>query len=170
MQQVLDFITLIPSQTVIALANLVVLYFILKKLLFKPINNMFAARKAEVDALYTEAEQAKAEAERVQSEYDGKIALAVQESNEILVDARSRAERLERELVSVAKEQASHILQRADSDARQLKKQAAQELQEELANIAIEIASRVTEKEIDESDHAALIDEFLVSMQGESHG
>lgn len=165
----LDFISLVPTNTFIAIANLIVLYFILKKLLFKPVTKMLQAREDEVNSMYEVAENAKAEAERVQQEYDGKIALADQEVDRLLTDGRMRAAELEREATEAAKAQASHILTKAEQDAQLLQKQAVKELQSELSDMAVELAAKVTEKEINAADHEALINDFLVSVKGERH-
>ena len=45
------------------LCNLVILYLVMKKLLFKPVKNMIDSRQKEVDDLYDNANRAKAEAD-----------------------------------------------------------------------------------------------------------
>lgn len=169
MNEALPFISVIWENGVAAVLNVLVMFFILKKLLFKPITKVLEQRKADVDKLYGEAEAAKAEADRIQSEYDGKIAAADAEVELMLTDGRARAAAMEREAAETAKAQASHILTKAENDARLLQKQAVAELQGELSDMAVELAAKVTEKEINAADHEALINDFLVSMKGERH-
>ena len=49
-------------QTVVSLLNLLILFLILKKFLFKPVQNVIKSRKDKVDAQYSEAEEALANA------------------------------------------------------------------------------------------------------------
>lgn len=165
----LEFISIVPTNTFIAIANLIITFFILKKLLFKPVTKILQERQAQVDALYEVAETAKAEAEQVQQEYSGKIAEADAEVERIITDGRARAAGIEREANETAKAQASHILSKAEQDAKLLQKQAVKELQSELSEMAVELASKVAEKEINADDHVALIEGFLVSVKGETH-
>ena len=50
------------------------------------------------------------------------------------------------------------------SDIAQEKKKAVNDLKNEIGGIAMEIASKVVEREISERDHQALIDEFIENV------
>ena len=71
--QTLDVISVNIWQILISLLNLVLLFFILKKLLFKPVKNILAKRQAEIDSQYDAADQAKNEAEQSRIEYEEKL-------------------------------------------------------------------------------------------------
>ena len=53
-----------------AWCNLLILYLVLKKILFKPIKNMIDSRQTEVDNMYSDAERAKCDAAALKSEYE----------------------------------------------------------------------------------------------------
>ena len=55
------------------LCNLVILYLVMKKLLFKPVKNMIDSRQKEVDDLYDNANRAKAEAEEMRARYETRL-------------------------------------------------------------------------------------------------
>ena len=59
----LELISLNIWHIIATIANLLILTLILKKFLFKPVQNVLAQRKKEVETLYTGAEEAKAQAE-----------------------------------------------------------------------------------------------------------
>ena len=50
-----------PFDAAFTLLNTIVLFLVLKKFLFKPVENVMEQRQAEVDSIYGEAETAKAE-------------------------------------------------------------------------------------------------------------
>ena len=81
-----NFFTLI-----FAWANLLILYFVLRKLLFNPIKNMIDSRQKEIDDMYENAEKNKAEAEEMRESYEKKLESATEESEEILRSAQRRA-------------------------------------------------------------------------------
>lgn len=54
--------------------------------------------------------------------------------------------------------------EKARTDIAQERKKALNEIKDDISGIAIEIATRVTEKEIDEKQHKALIEDFIRNM------
>ena len=57
--QTLDVISVNLWSVLISLVNLFLLYLILKKFLYKPVKKTLEARKAAIDAQYSDAEEAK---------------------------------------------------------------------------------------------------------------
>ena len=78
-------------QMIISILNLVILYLILKKFLFKPVKRTLEARRQQVDELYSSAETAKTEAEAARVEYTAKLDRADESAREIVSDATRRA-------------------------------------------------------------------------------
>ena len=54
------FVGVNPLTMIFAWVNLLILYFVLKKLLFKPVKNMIDSRQKEIDDMYADAETSKA--------------------------------------------------------------------------------------------------------------
>ena len=71
------------------------------------------------------------------------------------------------ELIGEARAQAAQIKQKAEADIAQERKKAVNDLKNEIGGMAMEIAGKVVERELDEKDHKALIDEFIKNV-GES--
>ena len=72
--QNLDVISVNIWGILISLANLVIMYFIVKKFLFRPVQKVMADRGAEVGRVYSDADRALAEAEKSRDEYEAKLA------------------------------------------------------------------------------------------------
>ena len=68
------------------------------------------------------------------------------------------------ELLAEAAASARRMKERAESEIEQERKKALNEVKDEIGGMAIEIASKVVEREIDEKDHQALIDEFIKNV------
>ena len=136
------------------LCNMLITFLILKKLLFKPVKKMIDDRQKEIDDQYAEAEQAKLA-------YDQEIAQAKQKRDEIVREAAELAHRQERDILNAAREEAKAITAKAHSDIRQERRKVFNEMKTEISDIAIEIAEKVTEKEIDSDKHRELIDSFI---------
>ena len=68
------------------------------------------------------------------------------------------------ELLGEARAQAAALKQKAEADIAQERKKAVNEVKDEIGGMAMEIASKVVEREIREADHKDLIDEFIKNV------
>ena len=149
---------------IFAWINLLILYLFLKKLLFKPIKNMIDSRQKEIDDMYSDAESSREGAAALKSEYEEKISRADEESEEILRTALRRAALKEEEILREANEKASRTLERAEEQIEQEKKRAINDLKNEVSSLAIDIAAAVIGRDISESEHEDLINEFIENI------
>lgn len=154
-------ITIDPATFVVQMCNLFIQVFVLKKLLLDPVNKVLAERQAKADADIAAAKQASAEAAAIKAEYEQNMADAKAKANEIVATAQKTAAVRSEEMLNEARNTAAQIKQKAEADAAQEKKKAVNELKDEIGGMAVQIASKVVEREISEADHAALIDEFI---------
>ena len=159
--QALDVISINLWDVIYAIANLALIFFIFKKLLFKPVRKILDKRQGEVEEIYSTAEQIKLEAETSRAEYEERIAGAKQEASDIIRAAHERADRLEDEIVSEAHTEAEELMRRADAEIAQERKKAVNELKDEISAISVEIAEKMLEREIDEKTHEDLISRFI---------
>ena len=161
MVQTLDIISVNIWNVLISLLNLLIIFFIIKKLLFKPVKKVLDQRQGQVGKLYDDANAAKELAEKEKEQYDEKLAAAHDEAVGIVSAAKERAERLGDEIVSEANRKATGMIKRADEEIAQQRKKAMNEIKEDISNISVDIAEKVIEREIDERDHKELIDKFI---------
>ena len=151
-----------------AWANLLILYFVLRKLLFNPIKNMIDSRQKEIDDMYENAEKNKAEAEEMRETYEKKLESATEESEEILRSAQRRALLREEEILKEAAEQARRTKERAEEQIALEKRQAMNDIKDEVSAIAIQIAEAVVARDVKAEEHEKLIDGFIDTM-GDDH-
>lgn len=147
-----------------AWCNLLILYFFLKWLLFKPLKNMIDSRQKEIDDMYADAESSKAQAAELKVEYEEKLENANSESEEILKNAMRRAKLKEEDILREANEKAARTVERAYEQVELEKKRAINEVKNEVAEMAIGIASAVIERDVDGDEHKQLIDSFIENM------
>ena len=152
---------------IFACVNLLILYIFLKKLLFVPMKKMIDDRQKEIDDMYSDAESAKDGAAQLKNEYEEKISHAESESEEILKNALRRAQLKEEEILKGANEEASRVLERAEEQIALEKKRALNEVKNEVSSMAIGIASAVIERDVSESEHRDLIDDFINNIGNE---
>ena len=153
-----------PWTALATFCNMIITFLILRHFLFKPVKKMIDDRQKEIDDLYEDAGRAKEEAQALEEDYRQHLAAAKSERDEILREAVTRAADKEREILAEANAQADAIREKAQADIAQERKKAVNELKNDLSGIAIDIAEKVTEKEISEKDHEALIEDFIRKM------
>ena len=147
-----------------AWVNLLILYLLLKKLLFVPMKNMIDSRQKEIDDMYQNAEEAETKAESMKASYEEKMSKANEESEEILKTALRRAQLKEEEIIHDAQVEASRIYERAEEQIALEKKRALSEVKDEVSGMAVEIAGVIIGREVSNKEHAQFIDSFIDSI------
>ena len=146
------------------ICNLMIQLVIFKKFLLKPIKQVIADRKAKADSEIADAQKLRTEAEAMKAEYEQNLQNARTEANQIVAAAQKTATARSEEIVGEARAQAAALKQKAEADIAQERKKAVNEVKDEIGGIAMEIASKVVEREITEKDHKDLIDEFIKNV------
>ena len=146
------------------ICNLMIQLVIFKKFLLKPIKQVIADRKAKADSEIADAQKLRIEAEAMKAEYEQNLQNARTEANQIVTSAQKTAAARGEEIVGEARAQAAALKQKAEADIAQERKKAVNEVKDEIGGIAMEIASKVVEREISEKDHKDLIDEFIKNV------
>lgn len=159
-----ELVGIVPWNFVAMICNLFIQVYLMKRFLFKPVNEMLEKRKALADAEIKDAVKAKDEAQAMKAEYEQNMLEARNKANEILVTAQKTAAIQSEEMLKEASEQATAIKAKAESDIAQEKRKAVNEIKDEIGGMAVEIAGKVIEREICEEDHAKLIDEFIANV------
>ena len=146
------------------ICNLMIQLVIFKKFLLNPVKNVIAERKAKADSQIADATKLRTEAEAMKAEYEQNLQNARAEANQIVATAQKTATARSEEIVGEARAQAAALKQKAEADIAQERKKAVNEVKDEIGGIAMEIASKVVEREISEKDHKDLIDEFIKNV------
>lgn len=159
-----SLVGIIPWTFIAQICNLFIQVYLIKRFLFKPINEMLAKRKAMADAEIQDAIKVKDEANAMKSEYEQNMQEAKTKANEIVMTAQKTAAVQSEQMLREASEQAAAMKAKAESDIAQEKRKAVNEIKDEIGGMAVEIAGKVIEREICEEDHTKLIDEFISNV------
>ena len=162
-----SFLGVNPWTALFILLNTLTIYFVAKKFLFVPVMNMIEARQKEIDDMYDAAGQAKSEAEAMQSEYQQKLNQAQATSERLVKEAVARGQAREEEIIRKANADASAIMDKASADIAMEKKKAINDAKNEISGLAMAIAGKVVERELNEADQSSLIDSFINGLGDE---
>ena len=153
-----------PWTALFTFLNMILTFLLLKKFFFGPVKKMIDDRQKEIDDQYAAAEAEKKKADELAADYQQKLSSAMQEREQIVQKAVLDAQRRSGEIVQSARTEAAAIKERAAADIALERKKAVNEMKDELSGLAVEIAAKVTEKEISVRDHEALIAGFIDSL------
>lgn len=162
--QSLEIISVNIWSILVSLANLLIMFLILKRFLFKPVQKMMAARKQQVDQIYQDAKENRDSAINMKQEYEARLATAREEADGLVRNAVQTAQRKGDAIVAEANSQASHLKQKAEQEIAQEKKQILQDVRGEISDIAVSIASKVVEREVKKQDYDGFVDEFIKNV------
>lgn len=156
-----QFVSLAPWTLIAEICNLLILVALMKKFLFKPVQNILDKRQQEIDGIYAAADADRNSAAEMKEEYTRRLSGARTEADRLVRNAVDEANRKGDEILSSAHVQATHIKQKAEAEIAQERLKAYAELKKDLSGMAVDIAEKMVNREINADDQAALVNEFI---------
>ncbi|MBR3299534.1 MAG: F0F1 ATP synthase subunit B [Clostridia bacterium] len=168
--QTLDVISVNIWQMIISLVNLLILFLILKKFLYKPVRETLDRRQQEVDEVYSLAQAVLDEANADRETYENKLLGADAECDELIREAQQSARQRSSSIISEAEEKAAGMLRRAENEIELARGEAEASMKSEIASLSVQLAEKLLEREINAEDHSELIDSFISNIGTEGNG
>ena len=144
-----------------AVFNVIVLFILLRIFLFKPINKIRDERTRTIQNDLDSARKAKDEAEELRQQYENSISDAKEQANQIMMKAHEDAESERDAIIKKAHEDAEQKVAEADKEIESERKKVLRQAQSEIADLAIEAASKIVGANVDDEKNRRLVDEFL---------
>ena len=150
-----------PVTLIAQICNLFIQMFLVKKFFLDKIKAVLDQRRTAADQQITEAEAAKAEALEIKETYEQNMLQAKAQASEILDRAQKTATTRGEEIIRQATEEAALLKQKAANDIAMEKKKALNDAKDEISGVAMAIAEKVVERQLDSADHDKLINQFI---------
>ncbi len=161
MGEYLQFVSIDTWTMIFTLINFLVLFLLLKKFLFKPINNVLEKRADEIENTYKTVEKTKIEAEDLKTEYEERLKSAKEEADGIIKSAVINAQRRSDDIVNEASEKAQYIVEKSQKQIELDKKNAVNEAQSDIALLAVDIAEKIIGKKLDSKEDEQLVSDII---------
>ena len=162
-----SLVTVNPVTLIAQICNLFIQLFFVKKFFLDKIKAILDQRREAADKQITDAEAAKAEAMVIKQTYEKNMAEAKAKADDLLMNAQRTANSRSEEIISQAQAAAAQIKSKASADIEMEKKKAINDAKNEISGLAMAIAGKVVERELNSADQADLIDRFIEEL-GES--
>ena len=142
-------------------AAFAVLLIVMWKFGVPAVRNMEQAREERIRTDLEGAEKARADAEAEKAQYSAQIADARNEAGRIIEEARQSAEQVRRDLIARAEVEAHEVRERAQADIAAQQQRALAELRTDVAQLSIDLAERIVERNLDRATQQHLVDSFI---------
>lgn len=156
-----SLVTVNPVTLIAQICNLFIQLLVVKIFFLDKIKAILDQRREAADKQITDAENAKAEALAIKDTYEKNMAQAKAKADDILLSAQRTANSRSEEIISQAQSAAAQIKSKASADIEMEKKKAINDAKDEISVIAIAIAEKVVDRELNPSDHEKLVDQFI---------
>ncbi|MDF2587309.1 MAG: synthase subunit [Anaerocolumna sp.] len=154
---------LLADSSLLAL-SVFVLFVALSYLLFNPARDLLNKRKDKIKADMDASISDKATAEQLKVEYAAKLRAADREIDELLSNARKKAQIREAEIINEAKIQANLMIERAYKEIELERNKVKDEVKNEMITVASYMASKIIEVSMDKTIQTRLIENALKEM------
>lgn len=141
--------------------NIVVLYIILRAILYKPVRAFMDKRKAEEENKQIEIDRALNEAGELVKENERQLNEAQSRSQQLIDEKLAHADAVSEETVQQARAKAREIIETANTQIAEEWRKAQEELVDQTAEMAVELASRILQREVNADDNRKIIDEYF---------
>lgn len=147
--------------------NILLLFFLLRRFLFKPITKMMDERKAEIENNLREAQEQKEEARRLSEEYEENLEHSREEGAKLVAASRENAQKEYETILSRAREDARAEAERSRSQAEREKEKLLQEVQGNMTELVLLAAGKLSQKELSDREDQSFVDSFLAEVGAE---
>lgn len=150
---------------ILSILNFLLLFFVLKKVLFDKFFDIIEQRKAKIKGEIAQAEELRKDANALKIEYSTKIEEAKESSQELI----TRAEREAEEILRQAREKAHQEIQRMHESAEirlnQEREKALEDIKGTIVASAVMLVGRFLKEEMDENAQKRYASRMLKSME-----
>lgn len=155
---------------VLEMINLVVLFLILRKFLFRPVMNIMEKRKAMIAEGLKNADEQQEAARELKKQYEDALSGAKDESLRMIeqakLDARTEYDRILKE----ADAQAGKLLVTARETIDLEREQTLRDMKSQVAGLAMETAKKLVTQQCQADDCRAIYDQFLKEAGDQGDG
>jgi|TARA_B110000438_G_scaffold230836_1_gene225960 F-type H+-transporting ATPase subunit b len=147
-------------------AAFLILFVVMVKKGFPAVKGAMDARAEKIRSDLDAADQAKADALAVQSDYEARLADAKSEASRLIDEARGAADQVKADLMVRHETEMAEQRERAAAEIESARTQAIADLRAEVTDIALGAAERVVQSSLDAEVQGRLIDAYIDEVAG----
>lgn len=147
------------------LVNFLILFFILKKLLYKPVLDLFEQRRRKIADGIRDADAAKERLAGIELERKQILHQTEAERQRILEAVVMDVEELRRQRLQIVATEAEGVLTRAREEADRVRGELLAEVRSELGDLVLEISRKTTSDVLTKEAHDKLVEAAIEELK-----
>ncbi|MDD5602641.1 MAG: hypothetical protein PHG48_00980 [Eubacteriales bacterium] len=154
-----------PTSIILHMINAAILFVAVYFLLYKPVRKFMTGRSERIAAQLNEAQEIKNESEKALSESRIKTLDADRNAVDTIEKSAVQAQKNAGAIISDAENKAEQIISRAHDEAGRIMKETRESMEAEAAGLAVAIAAKILEREVNAEDNRNIIEKFLSEVR-----
>lgn len=142
--------------------NIIVLFLLLKKFLFKPIAGIMEKREQLIKTSLDNARDKENEALSLRGNYENEIKESKNKAEEIINEARKKAKIEYDRIIDEAKLETSRVYKTAEKNMELQRQKEMEEMQNSIVDLAVAIAKKASQESIDEEKSKKILLELVM--------
>jgi F-type H+-transporting ATPase subunit b len=138
-----------------------ILYFLLNRYAFGPLFGVMEKRRQHIQEQLEQAANDRTQSEQLLKEQRQALEAARREAYEMIEQAKKTSAKQAEEIIESARAEAARLREEALRDIENEKNKAVAELRGQVAELSVQIASRIMEKQMDAQTQSELVDKYL---------
>lgn len=141
--------------------NLLVLYLVLKRILFKPVNEFMDNRSNSIKQQLEDSKNKNEKAIQIKESYEKMIGSVHMDAEKIMKEAAKEAQAKYDEIIKQAKIDAERLKEQAKEELEIERMEMMKSMRNEIVSLALEAASKVVEANMDTETNRKLVDKLV---------
>lgn len=155
------------GETVTQMIAFVIFFWIMKAFAWGPLQDVLNKRQQAIEDGFVKIEHGQAEADKLRSEYEGKLRDIEQEARAKIQEAVGEGRRVAAELADNARREAETIRAKAEQSVRHEIAKARVELRDEIVTLTIQASEKLLRERLDDEGDRRLAAAFVDELQGQ---
>ncbi|KRN29309.1 F0F1 ATP synthase subunit B [Lactobacillus selangorensis] len=136
---------------------------------WKPVADMMQKRSDKISNDIDNAEKSRQDAEKLDKQRQDALKNSQNDANKIIESAKDNGEKQRQTIITNAQQEAQTLRETAQKDIAQERQDALDSARNDVADISVEIATKIIGKQLNAADQKDLIDSYIEGL-GKSNG
>ncbi len=150
-----------PKGLIVQICGFLLLFLLLKKFLFGPLQSAMATRRGDIQHNYDQIAAQQAEVAQKQADLEQRLVGIENEARERITTAATEAKALQESLLAEARQQADRIMEQGRQMVKMEQDKALVTLRQEVADLAVRAAGQIIDANMNDDRNRHLVDDFI---------
>jgi F-type H+-transporting ATPase subunit b len=154
-----------PLSILLHVVNAAILLVALYFLLYKPVRRFMDRRTLGVKTQLQDVTDAQEKLKLEQKQAQDELEAARRQAADVVAKSVAQAQEQAQRILEDAHNDAETTLRHAKTEADFMRRSARNDMRDEVANLSVQLASKILQREVQQADHAKLVEEFLKKVE-----